>query len=466
MFDQLGEAQLLDTMRESARAERITVARRVLAAGRLCQIRLASAEPEREQWCIDNWEALAAEVGAELGISRARASSQLHYGLQLLERLPKLAAVFAAGELDYRLIVAIDFRTGLITDPDVLARLDVALADEAPSWNTFSRDKITQLIDWLVVDLDPDARRITRQHRDDRRITVTPGSNGLAEIWGSVHAPDAVALDRRLDALADTVCSDDPRNTAQRRADALGALAAGQPNLACGCGLPSCGATSDASAGSAQIVIHVLAESRTVDGAATVPGYLPGYGSLPASTVQQLAKNARLRPIARPGDLVAESRYRPSPRLADFIRCRDLTCRFPGCDCPAELADIDHTVPYPTGPTHASNLKILCRAHHLLKTFWTGPGGWNDRQLPDGTILWTSPNGRRYTTRPHGGLFFPQLAVSTGELNLPSTGSTTTRPRALAMPTRARTRKQEHSYRVQWERARNQASDEANPPPF
>ncbi|MCV6969665.1 DUF222 domain-containing protein, partial [Mycobacterium bohemicum] len=41
---------------------------------------------------------------------------------------------------------------------------------------------------------------------------------------------------RRLDALAATVCAHDPRAHAQRRADALGALAAGADRLGCGCG--------------------------------------------------------------------------------------------------------------------------------------------------------------------------------------------------------------------------------------
>jgi hypothetical protein len=27
---------------------------------------------------------------------------------------------------------------------------------------------------------------------------------------------------------------------------------------------------------------------------------------------------------------------------------------------------------------------------HLLKTFCSG---WNDRQLPDGTVIWTTPTG-------------------------------------------------------------------------
>ncbi len=468
MFDTLAgldPVRLLDTMRAAQRTERIATARRILAAGRFCQIRLASAEPERERWCIDNWEAIAAEVAAELGISRGRAASQMGYGLNLLERFPLVAAEFAAGNIDFRIIVAVDFRTGLITDNDALARLDSTLAEKAPHWNTLSRARIAQLLDWLVVEADPDALRMTRQDNDDRHIDIQPSGNGMAELWGRMHAPDAAALDHRLDELAATVCPDDTRTTRQRRADALTALATGQPAMACGCGLPTCPRTSAATT-PAPIVIHVLAEESTVNGTTTKPGYLPGYGALPASTVQQLAETARLRPIARPGDLVAEPRYRPSTALADFIRCRDLTCRFPGCDCPAEYADIDHTVPHPAGPTHPSNLKILCRAHHLLKTFWAGPAGWNDRQLPDGTVVWTAPSGRRYTTRPRGALFFPQLATPTGGLELPPADAAGNRTRTLAMPTRALTRRQQRDHRVRWERGRNQARYAADPPPF
>jgi hypothetical protein len=52
----------------------------------------------------------------------------------------------------------------------------------------------------------------------------------------------------------------------------------------------------------------------------------------------------------------------PSQALADFVRCGDLSCRFPGCDKPAVGSDLDHTIPYGHGgPTHASNLKCLCR---------------------------------------------------------------------------------------------------------
>ena len=82
------------------------------------------------------------------------------------------------------------------------------------------------------------------------------------------------------------------------------------------------------------------------------------------------------------------------------------------CDKPAEKCDIDHTVPYPAGPTHPSNIKPYCRTHHLIKTFACGPGGWSDQQLPDGTIVLTAPAGHVYSTEPHGAAMFPALAPS------------------------------------------------------
>ena len=109
----------------------------------------------------------------------------------------------------------------------------------------------------------------------------------------------------------------------------------------------------------------------------------------------------------------------PRRALADFVRCRDLTCRWPGCDQPADGCDLDHTIPYPVGPTHASNIKCYCRFHHLLKTFCTGAGGWQDRQLPDGTLILTAPTGHTYTTHPGSKLLFPTLCQPTASCHHP-----------------------------------------------
>ena len=98
-----------------------------------------------------------------------------------------------------------------------------------------------------------------------------------------------------------------------------------------------------------------------------------------------------------------------------WIRFRDLTCRFPGCDRKAWFADLDHTEPFnhrdpaAGGLTVPWDLACYCREHHRLKTFHDGPGGWHDEQLADGTIVWTSPTGRVYRTTPDGYELFPQM---------------------------------------------------------
>jgi Domain of unknown function (DUF222) len=168
-----------------------------------------------------------------------------------------------------------------------------------------------------------------------------------------------------LDALAATVCDNDPRSKDQRRADAMAAMARREATLACRCGLDDCPAAAERHAVS-DIVITVLAEQATLDGTSDHPGYLPGFGVLPAQSVRDLAAaGATVTPLTMPTD--AAPGYRPTAAQAAFVRWRDLTCRFTGCDAPAQVCDIDHSVPYPYGPTHPSNTKLYCRTHRRHK---------------------------------------------------------------------------------------------------
>ncbi len=179
------------------------------------------------------------------------------------------------------------------------------------------------------------------------------------------------------------------------------------------------------------------------------PGLVLGGPMLPAAVVAQLALHARIRRIAHPGEAPPEPRYRPSRALAAFVRCRDGTCRFPGCSRP--VADIDHTVPYPYGPTAASNLICLCREHHLCKTFWPG---WSSRQFPDGTVQWTAPDKRVHTTYPRSRLLFPRLCAPTAVVTARVPVKTTA---GLRMPRREQTRAQARRRRIDDERRANTA---------
>ncbi|MGA8252679.1 MAG: DUF222 domain-containing protein, partial [Mycobacterium sp.] len=66
-------------------------------------------------------------------------------------------------------------------------------------------------------------------------------------------------------------------------------------------------------------------------------------GLISAELVAELATSAKLAPLTPFRDVAPEQGYTPSAKLADFVRCRDLTCRAPGCDRPATQCDLDHT---------------------------------------------------------------------------------------------------------------------------
>ncbi|MDV3129474.1 HNH endonuclease [Mycobacterium sp. 21AC1] len=447
MFEDDSDAGLIDRISAAARAESAAIAGRLAATGAL-DTRRELELAETIFWTTDPFEAVAAEVSAALRISRGRAGTQIHHARVLRDKLPLVAARFAAGDIDYRVVCTIIARTGIV-DGVVWPALDAELARRAHSWMRLSEPKLRDRVDQWIAKLDPNGVRVPPSVDAERFVQVEPSSPGMTSLWANVHAADGAAFHQRLDALANTVCENDPRTHEQRRADALGPLARLEAQLPCLCGLPDCPAAQKRAAANAA-VIHILADQATLDGASDDPGYLPGHGILPAQSVRDLTATAKLKPLPVPAEPnePGEPGYRPSVALSEFIRWRDLTCRFPGCDAPVQVSDIDHTVPYPHGPTHPSNGKLYCRSHHLVKTFCVG---WTDRQLPDGTVEFTAPTGHVYVTEPHGAGMFPTLATPTGELNLsePPAGGPN---RGAMMPTRRQTREQDRRDRIIAER--------------
>ena len=55
-------------------------------------------------------------------------------------------------------------------------------------------------------EFDPDGVRIPTKTDEQRYVEIEPTGAGMAGIWANIHAPDAAALDQRLDALAGSVC--------------------------------------------------------------------------------------------------------------------------------------------------------------------------------------------------------------------------------------------------------------------
>ncbi|MGB5151201.1 MAG: DUF222 domain-containing protein, partial [Mycobacterium sp.] len=270
--------------------------------------------------------------------------------------------------------------------------------------------------------------------------------HGVSSFWGRLRVTDKTVLEQRLNDLADTVCPNDPRRRGELRAAALATLGVIGPSLerlACQCGDTECpGSGKDPRAGAVTIYAltdqipdaptgtppqhtpgpaatpqpkptdtaptdteatdTVPAEPRreqqtpapasepadTADTADTAanpsPGVMLDGGIIPAAMLADLtATGATIRPLTEIADLPTERHYRPSTALTAYVRMRAMTCSFPGCHRPAHRCDLDHVIPWPAGATHPGNLAPLCREHHLVKTFRTGPQGWTPRVTPD-----------------------------------------------------------------------------------
>ncbi|MFC7572711.1 hypothetical protein ACFQX8_09935 [Klenkia terrae] len=127
-------------------------------------------------------------------------------------------------------------------------------------------------------------------------------------------------------------------------------------------------------------------------------------------------ERGRLLAVATPEEVVAAAKagrglgppppapgYTPTAAQYRYLRARDRHCRFPGCRQVARACDADHVIPYDHanpergGPTCVSNLAMLCRRHHRLKTH---APGWRFAIDADGTLHVTTPGGTTRTTRP------------------------------------------------------------------
>ena len=474
----LTDAELVDAAGGWARAENAAGARKLAVMAEIFSRRTGLGAAERELWWIDPDAAVAAELAAALNVSTGMALHQTHRGIALRDRLPHVAALFETGAISDLLVRTIVSRTYLIEDAEAMAAVDAALAERVTRWGALSVKKTEAAIDALVDEHDPGAvRRATESAAQE---TVQFGSPadvaGTTTIWARLNSADAALIEASVEEIARSVCDADPRPIDQRRAHALTA-AVTHTGLDCTCGEPDCGGGTAGDAPATNAVVYLVADEKSVAAvpapepprASAKPAYVFGAGIMPTALLGGILGRARIREVRHPGDSPPEPRYTPSTALCEFVRCRDLTCRFPGCDKPAQVCDIDHTAPYPVGPTHPSNLKCLCRFHHLLKTFWNGLGGWRDRQLPDGTVIWTSPTGHTYITYPGSLHLFSSLCKPTATL---WTGEPpAVEPageRGAMMPTRRHTRAHNTATAKAAERKLNDphVAQRNRPPPF
>jgi hypothetical protein len=185
-----------------------------------------------------------------------------------------------------------------------------------------------------------------------------------------------------------------PRSPAQRRADALVALAALSLDHGQRGGMVP--VTVDA------VMTVPLPEPGATNDLTSLRYELKNVGPVPRVTVERLACDCAVGRVLMRGesevlDLGRRTRLVTKAQRRALVH-RDRHCAFPGCDRPERWCDAHHLVPWVRGGhTDLDNLVLLCRRHHVI----CHEGGWRLTRAPDGSVIAAPPDDSR-PPRPRG----------------------------------------------------------------
>ena len=365
-------------------------------------VAVAGNEPSKAEsmWSgVDDSE--REEIAAALRLSSGTAQNRIDVARTLINYLPNTCAALANGEISAAHASVIARDSAAVIGKGLSAAAIEEIELKAISHAEFHTPvQVANKVRGTIARLSPEIFEAASEHaRDCRKVTMYSEPDGMATIVALLPAADAQTVMLAIDALArheseinggDVSISplDDERTLDMKRADALTSLAA--TFLA--------NNVDSYKPHRRPVTVNLTIDLPTLLGLSENPGILAGYGAIPASVARELAADGKWKrfitdPVS--GELLNLGRetYEPPQALIDFLTARDRTCRFPGCRQPARVGDIDHAKSWDTGgETSISNLGVLCRRHHRMKTH----GGWELKSRGDGSCTWTSPTGKIY----------------------------------------------------------------------
>ncbi|WP_231861515.1 MULTISPECIES: HNH endonuclease signature motif containing protein [Frankia] len=340
------------------------------------------------------------ELAAELRLSPAAGGRRLAFAVSAVRRMPAAVNALGFGSIDLERLSALERLTANLTDEqaDEVAGGVLSNGGGRPSHSAFAA-----AVRRRVIKVDPEgAERRRRKAANARRVTIRAEADAMGRLSALLPADRMVAAFQKVDGLAKKAgTTQDERDLDQRRADVLYDLIMGDDR------------------DRINIEMQVIVPVESLAGLSEKPGEIPGYGPIPAEIVREMAANPRCtwrRILTDPAEgrvVETASRRFPSAALARYIRARNPTCVFPGCDKPSAACDLDHTRPRShSGRTEEGNLGPACRRHHRLKHAADRPRGaapsattspvtrWKVCQVRPGHFIWTSPEERTYHVGP------------------------------------------------------------------
>jgi len=268
--------------------------------------------------------------------------------------------------------------------------------------------RVMRFDDWArhcraLVDL-ADAEGGHRPHRDQRRLHLGRGLDGVLHLSGSLVGAEAATFAHLVESHADQLfrrSAADVRaagelampSRAQLRADALVDLVrAGAAAV-----------TPAAPAADVTLVIPVDHPALrggeyppNAPGAAGLDGLSPGDVDL--LMCDPVVRALVVDPHGVPLDLGRSVRF-ASRDQRRALAARDGGCVFPGCGAPASWTDAHHVIRFADGGlTDLSNLASLCRHHHGV----VHRRGWTMSSTAGQRFTFTTPRGLVLESQRHG----------------------------------------------------------------
>ncbi len=347
------------------------------------------------------------EVRIARGSSDSAAAGDIASARMLADVAAPVRELWSRGLVSYRHVAAVLDRAAGI-DPEVAG---LAVQAVAPRLHRMPSTRVRTEFARAIARIDPEATAVKARNARRHSLGVSFRSlpDGLGEVVATLPVEEARAVVERVDSAADAFL--DHQRGCEPCADAVPAEigpARAQVFLeAFGVrGGDSAEQTADATrspgrASRRRGELQVVIDLPTLLGLAEVPGILNGQ-PVPAAIARELAADCgSLRRIVTDpvdGHLLdyGTRTYLPEP-LRTFDAARDGTCRSPGCGQPAHRCQLDHTIPFPVGPSSTANSRMLCKRDHDLKT----RGRITMRAgNPDGSTTWQTRHGQTGTTPP------------------------------------------------------------------
>ena len=394
-------------------AERIDFLRaaeelKCVAEGAQAQVTLEFEASQRSEQAREGVRAdrqgrgVAAQIGLARRASHHRGVRMLHLA-QRLREMPETFAGLRSGRIT-------EFKASIITrvteclTPEVRAKVDLAIAGD-PNWlESLGERELEAEVSKLAYRFDPQSFvKRAAAAAEDRRVTARPAPDTMMRLTALLPVVQGVTTYAALHkwAVAQNAAGD-PRPLNQLMADRLVELVTGQ-----------------AAADQTPVRADVQIADTTLVGMDDEPGWVSGYGPIPADVARHLIRLAHLHGLAtlrrlythpKTGRLVAmESRSTAFPHgLAELIGLRDHgRCRSAWCDAP--LRDSDHAQSKAEGGAASFvNGQGLCEACNIAKEApgWRarprpGPAGHRDIHV----IETVTPTGHVYTS------YAPQVGV-------------------------------------------------------